>query len=205
MNIELAAGNLGVTIHMKTYLGGTGDETSVVEVGPVLDVGAEVATDVTLNEDEGEISVEIVDTATELEMSTGDDIVVTAVVVPVPAGPDELSPRDIVSVPTETVGKPGGSSDVAAVVLCVPFRKHIAIMSLQHPNNTHLEFVYGTDEDAGDPGVEVPLVAELLIPELPADKLLSDGTAGVLVTDKVDLYPGLASESACQPIFCNIL
>lgn len=101
----------------------------MAEVAPVLDVGAEVVTEDTLNEDEGEISVETVDTATELEMSTGDDSVVTAVVATVPAGVDELSPRDIVPVGTETVGKPGGSPDVAAVVLSIPFRKHVAVMS----------------------------------------------------------------------------
>lgn len=55
----------------------------------------------------------------ELEISTGDDSVVTAVVTSGSADVDGLSPRDDVPVGTETVGKPGGSSDVVAVMLCI--------------------------------------------------------------------------------------
>lgn len=179
--LELTGGGGGTTVETPvdvllldaagSELGGTSDEISVVEVAPLPDVGAEIVTDDTINEDEGEISVESVETATELEM------VVTAVVVPVPAAgeDDELSPR-VVPVGTETVGKPGGSSDVAAVVL---------------------EFVYGTDEDAGDTGAEVPLIAELLAPEPPADELLSDATGAVHVTGRVD--PELAAEEDPLP------
>lgn len=61
--------------------------------------------------------METVDTATELEIIVGDDSVVTAVVAPVPVDADELSPSEVVPVGTETVGNPGGSSDVVATVL----------------------------------------------------------------------------------------
>lgn len=50
-------------------------------------------------------------------MSTGDDSVVTAVVAPDTADVDELSPRDTDPVGTETIGNPGGSSDVVVMIL----------------------------------------------------------------------------------------
>lgn len=61
--------------------------------------------------------MEIVDTGTELEISIGDDSVITAVVAPVSVDVDELSPVEVVPVGTETVGNPGGSSDVVATML----------------------------------------------------------------------------------------
>lgn len=50
-------------------------------------------------------------------MSIGDDSVVTAVVAPVPVGVDEFSSSEVVPVGTETVGNPGGSAGVVAMVL----------------------------------------------------------------------------------------
>lgn len=61
--------------------------------------------------------MEIVDTGTELEIRTGDDSVVTAVVAPVSVDVDEFNPSEVVPVGTETVGNPGGSSDVVATML----------------------------------------------------------------------------------------
>jgi hypothetical protein len=78
-----------------------------------------------------------------------------------------------------------------------------AIISFQYPNHAHLEFVYGTDEDVGDPGEEVPFTAELLAPDPPADELVSDGTAGVHVTGGTELSPVLASKLSSQLISCH--
>ena len=50
-------------------------------------------------------------------MTIGDDSVVTAVVASLPVDVDKLSPREVVPVGTETVGNPGGSSDVVATIL----------------------------------------------------------------------------------------
>lgn len=41
----------------------------------------------------------------------------TAVVTPVPVDIDEFSPSEVVPVGTETVGKPGGSSDMVVTML----------------------------------------------------------------------------------------
>lgn len=72
------------------------------------------------------------------------------------------------------------------------------------PSYTHLESVYGTDEDDGGPGEEVPLIAELLVTDPPADELVSDGTGGVHVTGGTKLSPALANKPSSQLISCHI-
>lgn len=61
--------------------------------------------------------VETVDTATELEISVGDDSVSTALVAAVPVNSDELNSSEAVPVGTETVGNPGGSVGVVTTML----------------------------------------------------------------------------------------
>lgn len=77
------------------------------------------------------------------------------------------------------------SRDVAGgglrVSMELSFDQH-AMISFQCPNLTHLEFVYGTDEDVGGAEGEVPFVGELLetvLPSVPEVNALEDGAVGV--------------------------
>jgi hypothetical protein len=54
-----------------------------------------------------------------------------------------------------------------------------AVGFLQLLGHSYLELVYGTDEDVEEPGEDVPLIAELLVADPPADKDKVEGGVGL--------------------------
>lgn len=67
-HVEHQVVNCRGTAHIKAYLEGNGDGTAVVEDSWVLDVGAELGTEDTFNEDEGAVNGGLL-----LELPIGED------------------------------------------------------------------------------------------------------------------------------------
>lgn len=138
-------------------------------------------------------------------MSSWIDTIVSPILSHLDVSEDESTPLDGSTVPLVTallpstvVGKgvDGGGLSVSVELL---LDQH-SILCSRCMNCTHLEFVYGTDEDVGDSRGEVPIVSELLAPDDPADELVSGRVGDVHVAGGTELSSRLAGQLPKQLI-----